>query len=101
VAQGRGGAETFSEDAFHTAEMVSEYVKGLQGGHPTVRKLSATCKHTFGYQQENWQPSGDYRHWPDSRASSHNNISAQDLSRYYLRPFEACIAAGEHTQQRL
>ena len=41
--------ETFSEDAFHTGEMVKVYVSGLQGEHPTVRKLSATCKHTFGY----------------------------------------------------
>jgi beta-D-xylosidase 4 len=91
---GRGGTETFSEDAFHTSQMVTEYVKGLQGDHPTIRKLSATCKHTFGYQQENWQPSGDYRQWLDARAASHNNISAQDLARYYLKPFEACIEAG-------
>ena len=89
---GRGGTETFSEDSYHTAELVKEYVRGLQGDGP-VRKLSATCKHTFGYQLENWQPSGDPDHWPDSRASSHNNITDQDLYSYYLKPFEACIEA--------
>ena len=91
---GRGGTETFSEDAFHTAELVKQYVHGLQGDNERgVRKLSATCKHTFGYQLENWQPSGDPDTWPDARAGSQNNISVQDLHGYYLKPFEACIEA--------
>lgn len=39
------GQETWGEDPFFTGEMAAEFVKGLQGDHPTYLKTAACAKH--------------------------------------------------------
>jgi len=39
------GQETWGEDPFFTGEMAAEFVKGLQGDHPTYLKAAACAKH--------------------------------------------------------
>jgi len=41
--------ETYGEDPYLTGELVTEYVKGLQGDHPRYVRASAGCKHFAVY----------------------------------------------------
>ncbi|OAA62902.1 beta-xylosidase [Niveomyces insectorum RCEF 264] len=56
------------------------------GGHthddPSIRKVIATCKHFAAYDLERWN--GTVRYGFDAI------VSLQDLSEYYLPPFQEC-----------
>merc|ERR1719174_2119445 len=73
------GQEVFSEDAFHTTELVRLYVDKLQGPADEPRWVTAVCKHTYTYDMEN--ADGVTRGNFDAR------VSARDLEEYYMQPF--------------
>ena len=54
---------------------------GLEGNE-TTRKVIATCKHYAAYDLEKWN--GTERHYFDAI------VTSQDLSEYYLPPFQQC-----------
>lgn len=77
------GQETPGEDPFHIKSYVSALIQGLQGGiEPETLKVVATCKHFVGYDLEDWH--GVLRYEFDAQ------ISSQDLSEYYMQPFQTC-----------
>jgi len=41
--------ETYGEDAYMSGELVTQYVKGLQGDHPRYVRANAGCKHFAVY----------------------------------------------------
>ncbi|KAG6919306.1 hypothetical protein DXG01_007439 [Tephrocybe rancida] len=74
------GQETPGEDALHLAQYVRALIDGLQGGvDPPQLKVAADCKHFAAYDIES------------SRTSFDAQVSMQDLSEYYLAPFQACV----------
>ncbi|KAG5654647.1 hypothetical protein H0H81_009895 [Sphagnurus paluster] len=78
------GQETPGEDPYHLSQYVYNLIDGLQGGiNPKTFKVVADCKHFAGYDLEDWQ--GTTRH--DFNAL----VSLQDLSEYYLPPFQSCV----------
>ncbi|KAK7048179.1 glycoside hydrolase superfamily [Favolaschia claudopus] len=78
------GQETPGEDPFHVSQYVFNLIDGLQGGiDPEMFKVAADCKHFAGYDIENWQG--------NDRTSFNAIISTQDLSSYYLPPFQSCV----------
>jgi beta-D-xylosidase 4 len=63
---------------------VLNLVDGLQGGiDPSLFKIAADCKHFAGYDLENWEG--------NLRFSFNAIISPQDLSEFYLPPFQSCV----------
>lgn len=77
------GQETPGEDPFHLQSYVHSLINGLQGGQdPAIKKLIATCKHFAAYDMENWDGF--------DRNSFDAQVSTQDLSEYYVRPFQTC-----------
>lgn len=76
------GQETPGEDPFHLQSYVKSLISGLQGDDPAHLKVVATCKHFAGYDLENW--AGNDRYAFDAR------ISQQELSEYFMAPFETC-----------
>jgi xylan 1,4-beta-xylosidase len=76
------GMETPGEDAFRIKGYVKGLLEGLEGSSDPVKKMIATCKHYAAYDLESW--SGHSRHAFDAV------VSAQDLSEYYLPPFQQC-----------
>ncbi|KAK8110991.1 uncharacterized protein PG998_007448 [Apiospora kogelbergensis] len=76
------GQETPGEDTFHIKSYVKSLIEGLQGSDPNYLKVVATCKHFVGYDVENW--SGNERYGFDAI------ISPQELSEYYMQPFQTC-----------
>ncbi|KAF4535218.1 Glycoside hydrolase family 3 [Lasiodiplodia theobromae] len=78
------GPETPGEDPFHLQSYVQALLHGLEqpdaSGH---RKTVATCKHYAANDLEELD-SGITRYSFDAQ------ISAQDLSEYYLPPFKSC-----------
>lgn len=77
--------ESFGEDPYLTAEMVTSYVKGLQG-EKLSEGIVATLKHFAGHSYSE----GGRNHAPV-------NISERELRESFLFPFEAAIktaAAG-------
>lgn len=79
--------EVVSEDAFYTGNYAKAMVSGLQGGvSPKYKRVVATCKHVFGYDQEN--NAGNWRYQFDA------NISTQDTAEYFMTPFRACAEAN-------
>jgi beta-D-xylosidase 4 len=75
------GSETPGEDALRVARYAGAMVRGLEG-NKKERRIIATCKHYAGNDFEDWN--GVSRH--DFNAI----ISLQDLSEYYLLPFQQC-----------
>ncbi|KAF8165129.1 beta-xylosidase [Crassisporium funariophilum] len=79
------GQETPGEDPFHVAQYVFNLIQGLQGGidpRPYF-KVVADCKHFAAYDLENWEG--------NSRMSFDAEVTMQDLSEYYLPPFQSCV----------
>ncbi|KAJ7244081.1 beta-xylosidase [Mycena rebaudengoi] len=79
------GQETPGEDPFHTSQYVFNLIDGLQGGidpKPYV-KVMADCKHFAAYDLENG--GGVSRH------SFNAIVTQQELSEYYLPPFQTCV----------
>ncbi|KAJ6594524.1 glycoside hydrolase family 3 protein [Mycena capillaripes] len=79
------GQETPSEDPFHVAQYVLNLIDGLQGGidPKPYYKVMADCKHFAAYDMEN---SGGV-----SRHSFNAIVTTQELSEYYLPPFQSCV----------
>lgn len=77
------GQETPGEDTFLIKSYIENMVTGLQGGKsPDVYKIIATCKHYAGYDIEFWH--GNNRYGFDAI------IDTQDLSEFYMQPFQQC-----------
>lgn len=77
------GQETPGEDTFHLKSYVASLIDGLQGGkNPQTLKLVATCKHFVAYDEESWH--GTLRYEFDAQ------VTTQDLSEYYMQPFQTC-----------
>ncbi|KAJ7729691.1 glycoside hydrolase family 3 protein [Mycena maculata] len=78
------GQETPGEDPFRIAQYVFNLIQGLQGGiDPAQFKIVADCKHFAGYDIEDWE--GNLRY------AFNAIISQQDLSEFYLPPFQSCV----------
>ncbi|KAK4156175.1 putative exo-1,4-beta-xylosidase bxlB [Chaetomidium leptoderma] len=75
------GHETPGEDPVRIKGYVKALLEGLEGTGP-IRKVIATCKHYAAYDLERWQ--GVIRYSFDAV------VSLQDLSEYYLPPFQQC-----------
>jgi xylan 1,4-beta-xylosidase len=73
--------KTPGEDPFRIKGYVKALLEGLEGNQK-VRKIIATCKHFAGNDMERW--SGVVRYGFNAI------ISLQDLSEYYLPPFQQC-----------
>lgn len=73
--------QTPGEDPFRIKGYVKALLAGLEGNE-TTRKVIATCKHYAAYDLEKWN--GTERHYFDAI------VSSQDLSEYYLPPFQQC-----------
>lgn len=76
-------SETYGEDPFLAGTLAVQFIKGLQGNHPTYLKVVATPKHFAAYNQE------------ANRASSNANVSMRLMREYYLPAFEASIKQGQ------
>ncbi len=74
------GQETWGEDPFLTGEMAAEFVKGLQGDHPTYLKAAACAKHYAVHSG----PERD-RHTFDAV------VSKRDLYETYLPAFKKLV----------
>lgn len=62
---------------------VAALIDGLQGGKdPDIYKVVATCKHFVAYDLEDWH--GTLRYEFDAQ------VSNQELSEYYMQPFQEC-----------
>jgi len=73
--------QTPGEDTLRIKGYVKALLKGLEGDGP-VRKVIATCKHYAAYDLERWQ--GVVRYGFNAI------VTTQDLSEYYLPPFQQC-----------
>lgn len=74
-------AETPGEDPLHIKGYVKAMLAGLEGNE-TVRKVIATCKHYAAYDLERWHGL--------TRYEFEAIVTLQDLSEYYLPPFQQC-----------
>lgn len=74
-------SQTPGEDPFRIKGYVKALLEGLEGTGP-IRKIIATCKHYAAYDLERWQ--GTIRYGFNAI------VSLQDLSEYYLPPFQQC-----------
>ncbi|KAF8452797.1 glycoside hydrolase family 3 protein [Boletus edulis BED1] len=79
------GQETPGEDTLHLSNYMYNLVVGLQGGlDPSpYYQVVATCKHFAGYDLENWEENLCFKF--------NAVIATQDLSEYYLPPFQTCL----------
>ncbi|KAK0730894.1 glycoside hydrolase superfamily [Lasiosphaeris hirsuta] len=75
------GHETPGEDPLRIKGYTKAIVAGLEGTGP-IRKVIATCKHYAAYDLERWKGITRYRF--------NAIVSSQDLSEYYLAPFQQC-----------
>ncbi|KAJ3127910.1 hypothetical protein HK098_005551 [Nowakowskiella sp. JEL0407] len=75
------GAETPGEDVLRVKRYADSMVRGLQG-NKREKRIIATCKHYAGNDFEDWNGTTRY----DFNAK----ITPQDLSEYYLAPFQQC-----------
>ncbi|KAK3905771.1 family 3 putative glycoside hydrolase [Staphylotrichum tortipilum] len=75
------GHETPGEDPVRIRGYVKALLRGLEGDGP-IRKVIATCKHYAAYDLERWE--GVIRYGFNAV------VSLQDLSEYYLPPFQQC-----------
>ncbi|KAK3363145.1 glycoside hydrolase superfamily [Lasiosphaeria hispida] len=72
---------TPGEDPLRIKGYTKAIVAGLEGTGP-IRKVIATCKHYAAYDLERWKGITRYRF--------NAVVSSQDLSEYYLPPFQQC-----------
>ncbi|KAF8974417.1 glycoside hydrolase family 3 protein [Flammula alnicola] len=79
------GQETPGEDPFHISQYVFNLVQGLQGGldPKPYFKVIADCKHFAAYDLENWNG--------NNRMSFNAIVTPQDMSEFYLPPFQSCV----------
>ncbi|KAG6820598.1 hypothetical protein H0H93_014514 [Arthromyces matolae] len=79
------GQETPGEDPYHISRYVYNYIDGIQGGidPKPYFKVVADCKHFAAYDIENWEG--------NDRTSFNAQVTLQDLSEYYLPPFQSCV----------
>ncbi|KAH9913342.1 beta-xylosidase [Epithele typhae] len=79
------GQETPGEDPFHLAQYVYNLIVGLQGGldPKPYFKIVADCKHFAAYDLDNWEGI--------QRFGFNAIVTQQDLSEYYLPPFQSCV----------
>ncbi|OSD03373.1 glycoside hydrolase family 3 protein [Trametes coccinea BRFM310] len=79
------GQETPGEDPFHLSQYVYNLILGLQGGldPKPYFKVVADCKHFAAYDMDNWE--GNVRYGFNAI------VSQQDLSEFYLVPFQSCV----------
>ncbi|RPD82233.1 glycoside hydrolase family 3 protein [Lentinus tigrinus ALCF2SS1-7] len=79
------GQETPGEDPLHLQQYVYNLIVGLQGGvdPKPYFKIVADCKHYAAYDLDNWE--GIQRYGFDAQ------VTQQDLSEYYLPPFQTCV----------
>ncbi|KAG6919305.1 hypothetical protein DXG01_007438 [Tephrocybe rancida] len=79
------GQETPGEDPYHISQYVLNLIDGLQGGidPQPYFKVAADCKHYAAYDIENWEG--------HDRTSFDAQVTLQDLSEYYLPPFQSCV----------
>ncbi len=73
--------QTPGEDPLRIKGYVKALLRGLEGSS-AVKKVIATCKHFAAYDLERW--SGVVRYGFDAI------VTIQDLSEYYLPPFQQC-----------
>lgn len=73
--------KTPGEDPVHIKGYVQALLEGLEG-RDKIRKVIATCKHFAAYDLERWQGALRYRF--------NAVVTSQDLSEYYLQPFQQC-----------
>ena len=78
------GQETYGEDPYLTSRMVVQFVRGLQGDHPTYLKVSSMPKHFAVHSGPE-----DERHRFDSI------VNERDLRDTYLPAFRAGVIEGE------
>jgi len=52
--------ETYGEDTYLSGELVTQYVKGLQGDHPRYVRANAGCKHFAVYSGPEDVPSSRF-----------------------------------------
>lgn len=78
------GYETPGEDPLRIKGYTRSFLAGLEGDHAKtgIRKVIATCKHFAAYDLERWKGVVRYRF--------NAVVSLQDLSEYYLPPFQQC-----------
>ncbi|KAK3330009.1 glycoside hydrolase superfamily [Apodospora peruviana] len=72
---------TPGEDPFRIKGYTKAIVAGLEGNQ-AIRKVIATCKHYAAYDLERWKGMTRYKF--------NAIVSSQDLSEYYLPPFQQC-----------
>lgn len=79
------GQETPGEDPFHISQYVFNLIQGLQGGldPEPYFKVIADCKHFAAYDLEDWNG--------NNRMSFNAIVTTQDLSEFYLPPFQSCV----------
>ncbi|KAG6865725.1 hypothetical protein C0991_012371 [Blastosporella zonata] len=79
------GQETPGEDPYHISQYVFNLIDGLQGGidPQPYFKIAADCKHFAAYDLEDWEG--------NIRTSFDAQVTLQDLSEYYLPPFQSCV----------
>ena len=73
--------QTPGEDPLRIKGYVKALLKGLEG-NSSIRKMIATCKHYAAYDLERWN--GVVRYGFNAI------VTLQDLSEYYLPPFQQC-----------
>lgn len=78
------GQETYGEDPYLTGQIALQFVRGLQGDHPTYLKTVATPKH-FAVHSGPEQ----LRHHFDAQ------VSQRDLRMTYLPAFKTAIVEGK------
>ncbi|KIJ31884.1 glycoside hydrolase family 3 protein [Sphaerobolus stellatus SS14] len=79
------GQETPGEDPFRISQYVFNLIQGLQGGidPEPFFKVGADCKHFAAYDIEDWE--GNVRYGFNAV------VSSQELSEFYLPPFQSCV----------
>ncbi len=77
------GMETYGEDPYLTGQMAVQFVKGLQGDHPTYLKTVATVKHYAVHSGP--EP---------ARHTFNAQTSERDLRETYLPHFRTSIVDG-------
>lgn len=75
------GSETPGEDVLRARRYADSMVRGLEGDK-AERRVVATCKHYAGNDFEDWNNI--------TRHDFNAEISLQDMSEYYLAPFQQC-----------
>ncbi len=78
------GQETYGEDPYLTGRLAVNFIRGLQGDHPSYLKTAATAKHFAVH-------SGPEK----SRHSDDYQSSVKDLYETYLPAFKAAVVDAE------